>query len=117
MKLPLFADMFLPRVKCSREKLLLALDIELFCVDDKKFMDMFATPGALDTIQNESWSLRRSQMSLMSCLDKFKHISQALLWSFRSFSARIHEHELNEAWGCFYCSCVFFVNPILMYPL
>lgn len=63
---------------------------ELFGVDDEMFMDMFVGPGALDTIHNERRSLRKRQKSLMSCLDEFKNISQALQ------QPRIYEHELNE---------------------
>jgi hypothetical protein len=74
----LFADLFPPLVKCSRERLFLSLGFELFAVNDDKFMDMFVAPGAVDSIQNERLSLLKRQKILLSCLNEFKNISRAL---------------------------------------
>jgi hypothetical protein len=63
---------------CSRERLFLALGFELFAVNDDKFMDMFVSPGAVDSIQNERQSLLKRQKILLSCLSEFKNISRAL---------------------------------------
>jgi hypothetical protein len=72
------SDVFLLLVKCSCERLLLALDVDLFAVSDDKFMDMFAAPGAVDAIQKECQSLLKRQKILLSCLNEFKNISRAL---------------------------------------
>jgi hypothetical protein len=63
---------------CSRERLFLALGFELFAVNDDKFMDMFVSPGAVDSIQNERQSLLKRQKILLSCLSEFKNISRTL---------------------------------------
>jgi hypothetical protein len=77
IRLKLFLT-FLPLVKCSRERLFLALGFELFAVSDNKFMGMFVLPGAVDGIQNERHSLLKRQKILLSCLNEFKNISRAL---------------------------------------
>lgn len=61
-----------------RERLFLALGFELFAVNDDKFMDMFVSPGAVDSIQNERQSLLKRQKILLSCLSEFKNISRTL---------------------------------------
>jgi hypothetical protein len=62
----------------SRERLFLALGFELFAVNDDKFMDMFVSPGAVDSIQNERQSLLKRQKILLSCLSELKNISRTL---------------------------------------
>ncbi|KAI3981184.1 hypothetical protein MKX01_016319, partial [Papaver californicum] len=42
------------------EKLVVALGIDLFPVNDEKFMDMFEAPGAVDTLQNGFLSARNT---------------------------------------------------------
>jgi hypothetical protein len=69
---------FFQTLKCSRERLFLALGFELFAVNDEKFMDMFVAPGSVDAIQNERQSLLKRQKMLMSCLNEFKNISRTL---------------------------------------
>ncbi|KAM0919182.1 hypothetical protein ACQ4PT_008381 [Festuca glaucescens] len=61
-----------------RERLFLALGFELFAVNDDKFMDMFVSPGAVDSIHNERQSLLKRQKILLSCLSEFKNISRTL---------------------------------------
>ncbi|XP_020106035.1 dynamin-related protein 5A [Ananas comosus] len=61
-----------------RERLFLALGLDLFAVSDEKFMDMFVAPGAIDVLQSEYQSLHKRQKILQSCLSEFKNISRAL---------------------------------------
>lgn len=53
----------------------MALGLDLFAVNDEKFMDMFVAPGAIDVLQNERQSLQKRQNILQSCLNKFKSVS------------------------------------------
>jgi len=55
-----------------------ALGLDLFAVNDEKFMDMFVAPGAIDVLQNERESLMKRQKMLQSCLNEFKSVAQAL---------------------------------------
>ncbi|OAY78043.1 Dynamin-related protein 5A [Ananas comosus] len=61
-----------------RERLFLAVGLDLFAVSDEKFMDMFVAPGAIDVLQSEYQSLHKRQKILQSCLSEFKNISRAL---------------------------------------
>ncbi|KAJ6728090.1 hypothetical protein OIU74_006194 [Salix koriyanagi] len=54
-----------------RDRLVLALGLDLFAVNDEKFMDMFVAPGAIDVLQNERQSLQKRQKILQSCLNDF----------------------------------------------
>ena len=56
----------------------MALGLDLFAVNDEKFMDMFVAPGAIDILQNEQQSLQKRQKILQSCLNEFKTIARAL---------------------------------------
>ncbi|KAK6934250.1 hypothetical protein RJ641_034405 [Dillenia turbinata] len=62
----------------SRDRLVVALGLDLFAVSDEKFMDMFASPGAIDILQNERQSLQKRQKILQSCLNEFKNVARAL---------------------------------------
>ncbi|KAF5795160.1 putative Dynamin superfamily [Helianthus annuus] len=61
-----------------RERLMVALGLELFTVNDEKFMDMFVAPGAIDILQNEQQSLHKRQKILHSCLTEFKSVARSL---------------------------------------
>uniref|UniRef100_A0A2N9F5P2 Dynamin-type G domain-containing protein n=1 Tax=Fagus sylvatica TaxID=28930 RepID=A0A2N9F5P2_FAGSY len=61
-----------------RDRLVVALGLDLFAVNDERFMDMFVAPGAIDILQNEQQSLRKRQKILQSCLNEFKSVAQAL---------------------------------------
>ncbi|KAJ3671000.1 hypothetical protein LUZ60_008426 [Juncus effusus] len=61
-----------------RERLFLVLGMDLFAVNDEKFMDMFVAPGAIEGIQNERQSLLKRQKTLQSCLNEFKNLSRSL---------------------------------------
>lgn len=61
-----------------RERLFVALGLNLFAVNDEKFMDMFVAPGAIDSLENEWQSLQKRQKILHSCLDEFKSVARAL---------------------------------------
>ncbi|CAO2833390.1 unnamed protein product [Amaranthus hypochondriacus] len=61
-----------------REKLMVSLGMDLFAVNDEKFMDMFVAPGAIDILQNGRQSLQKRQNSLQSCLDEFKSVATTL---------------------------------------
>ncbi|GFP79675.1 dynamin-related protein 5a [Phtheirospermum japonicum] len=61
-----------------RERLMVALGLDLFAVTDEKFMDMFVAPGAIDVLQNERQSLQKRQKTLHSCLNEFKNVARAL---------------------------------------
>ena len=63
---------------CSRDGLVQAVELDLFAVNDEKFMDMFVAPGAIDVLQNEKQSLEKRQKILLSCLTEFKCVAQAL---------------------------------------
>ena len=57
---------------------MVALGLELFGVNDEKFMDMFVAPGAIDILQNEQQSLQKRQKILHSCLNEFKTVAHTL---------------------------------------
>ncbi|XP_034677904.1 dynamin-related protein 5A [Vitis riparia] len=61
-----------------RDRLMMALGLDLFAVNDEKFMDMFVAPGAIDILQNERQSLQKRQKILQSCLNEFKSVARAL---------------------------------------
>ncbi|KAJ4841903.1 Dynamin- protein 5A [Turnera subulata] len=61
-----------------RDRLVVALGLDLFAVNDEKFMDMFVAPGAIDVLQNERQSLQKRQKILESCLNEFKTVARAL---------------------------------------
>ncbi|OWM81415.1 dynamin-related protein 5A [Punica granatum] len=61
-----------------RERLVVALGLELFAVNDEKFMDMFVAPGAIDVLQSEKQSLQKRQKILQSCLNEFKTVARTL---------------------------------------
>ncbi|KAA8523913.1 hypothetical protein F0562_010336 [Nyssa sinensis] len=61
-----------------RDRLVVALGLDLFAVNDEKFMDMFVAPGAMDILQNERQSLQKRQKILHSCLNEFKSVALAL---------------------------------------
>ncbi|KAB2615903.1 dynamin-related protein 5A [Pyrus ussuriensis x Pyrus communis] len=61
-----------------RDRLVLAIGLDLFAVNDEKFMDMFVVPGAIDVLQNERQSLQKRQKTLQSCLNEFKSLARAL---------------------------------------
>ncbi|XP_076943792.1 dynamin-related protein 5A-like [Bidens hawaiensis] len=61
-----------------RERLMVALGLDLFAVNDEKFMDMFVAPGAIDILQNERESLHKRQKILHSCLTEFKSVARSL---------------------------------------
>ncbi|KAG7953614.1 hypothetical protein I3843_12G117800 [Carya illinoinensis] len=61
-----------------RERLVVALGLDLFAVNDEKFMDMFVAPDAIGVLQNERQSLQKRQKVLRSCLNEFKSVARAL---------------------------------------
>ncbi|XP_010272424.1 PREDICTED: dynamin-related protein 5A [Nelumbo nucifera] len=61
-----------------RDRLVVAIGLDLFAVNDEKFMDMFVAPGAIDILQNERQSLHKRQKILRYCLHEFKNIARAL---------------------------------------
>nr|XP_010916099.1 dynamin-related protein 5A [Elaeis guineensis] len=61
-----------------RERLFVAIGLDLFAVNDEKFMDMFVAPGAIDALQSERQFLHKRQKILQSCLNEFKNIARAL---------------------------------------
>lgn len=61
-----------------RDRLVLAIGLDLFAVNDERFMDMFIVPGAIDVLQNERQSLQKRQKILQSCLNEFKSVARAL---------------------------------------
>jgi hypothetical protein len=64
--------MFLLPVECSfADNLRAELANEFFCMEDKKFINMFAARGYLDTIENEYQSLREQQKGLLYCLESY----------------------------------------------
>lgn len=52
--------------------------LDLFAVNDERFMDMFVAPGAIDILQDEKQSLQKRQKILHSCLNEFKSVARAL---------------------------------------
>lgn len=63
---------------CSRDRLVVALGLDLFALNDVKFMDMFVAPGAIDVLQNEREFLQKRQKILQSCLNEFKDVTRSL---------------------------------------
>ncbi|KAF8409233.1 hypothetical protein HHK36_005307 [Tetracentron sinense] len=61
-----------------RDRLVVAIGLDLFAVNDEKFMDMFVAPGAIGVLQNERQSLHKRQKILQSCLHEFKNIARGL---------------------------------------
>ncbi|CDY50514.1 BnaC06g10080D [Brassica napus] len=61
-----------------RDRLVVALGVDLFAVNDEKFMDLFVAPGAIDVLQNERQQLQKRQKILHSCLTEFKTVSRSL---------------------------------------
>ncbi|KAL8223686.1 hypothetical protein R6Q57_019161 [Mikania cordata] len=61
-----------------RERLMVALGLDLFAVNDEKFMDMFVSPGAIEILQNEKQNLHKRQKMLHSCLTEFKLVARSL---------------------------------------
>ncbi|KAE8677070.1 Dynamin-related protein 5A [Hibiscus syriacus] len=61
-----------------RDKLVLAVGLDLFAVSDEKFMDMFIALDAIDVLQKERQSLQKRQKILQSCLNEFKNVARAL---------------------------------------
>ncbi|KAK1414313.1 hypothetical protein QVD17_30057 [Tagetes erecta] len=61
-----------------RERLMVALGLDLFAVNDENFMDMFVAPGAIDILQNERQNLHKRQKILHSCLTEFKSVARSL---------------------------------------
>ncbi|KAL6999524.1 Dynamin-related protein 5A [Sarracenia purpurea var. burkii] len=61
-----------------RDHLVAAVGLDLFAVNDEKFMDMFVAPGSIDTLQNERRSLHKRQKTLNSCLNEFKIVARSL---------------------------------------
>lgn len=57
---------------------MVALGVDLFAVNDEKFMDMFVAPRAIDVLQNERQQLQKRQKILQSCLTEFKTVSRSL---------------------------------------
>ncbi|MBA0705483.1 hypothetical protein Golax_017674 [Gossypium laxum] len=61
-----------------RDRLVVALGLDLFAVNDEKFMDMFIAPDAIEMQHNERQSLQKRQKILQSCLNEFKNVARAL---------------------------------------
>ncbi|KAB2098579.1 hypothetical protein ES319_A01G247900v1 [Gossypium barbadense] len=61
-----------------RDRLVVALGLDLFAVNDEKFMDMFIAPDAIEVLHKERQSLQKRQMILQSCLNEFKNVARAL---------------------------------------
>ncbi|KAG2263465.1 hypothetical protein Bca4012_014536 [Brassica carinata] len=55
-----------------RDRLVIALGVDLFAGNDDKFMEMFFAPGAIDVLQIERQHLEKRQKILQSCLTEFK---------------------------------------------
>ena len=56
----------------------MALGVDLFAVDDEKFMNMFLMPGVVDFLRNEQQNLLKRQKILHSCLNEFRNIARTL---------------------------------------
>ncbi|KAK8643801.1 hypothetical protein V6N13_013078 [Hibiscus sabdariffa] len=61
-----------------RDRLVVELGLDLFAVNDEKFMDMFVSPAAIDALQHKRQSLQYRQKVLQSCLTEFKNVARAL---------------------------------------
>ncbi|KAL4293554.1 hypothetical protein S245_063149 [Arachis hypogaea] len=61
-----------------RDRLVVALGLDLFALNDEKFMDMFVAPGAIQVLQTERESLQKRQKILQSCLNEFKTLTREL---------------------------------------
>ncbi|MBA0792068.1 hypothetical protein Gohar_016595 [Gossypium harknessii] len=61
-----------------RDRLVVALGLDLFAVNDEKFMDMFIAPDAIEVQHKERQSLQKRQKILQSCLNEFKNVARAL---------------------------------------
>lgn len=61
-----------------RERLMVSLGMDLFAVNDEKFMDMFVAPGAIDILQKDRQSLQKRQKILQSCLNEFRTVARTL---------------------------------------
>lgn len=61
-----------------RDKLVVALGLELFAVTDATFMDMFVAPGAVDLLRNERHVMQKRQKTLQSCLNEFRNLARSL---------------------------------------
>ncbi|KAA3467667.1 dynamin-related protein 5A-like [Gossypium australe] len=61
-----------------RDRLVVALGLDLFAVNDEKFMDMFIAPDAIEVLHKERQSLQKRQKILQSCLNEFKNVARAL---------------------------------------
>ncbi|CAH8318092.1 unnamed protein product [Eruca vesicaria subsp. sativa] len=61
-----------------RDRLVIALGVDLFAVNDEKFMDMLVAPGAIDVLQKERQQLQKRLEILQSCLSEFKTVSRSL---------------------------------------
>ncbi|KAE9621631.1 putative dynamin GTPase [Lupinus albus] len=61
-----------------RDRLLVALGLDLFALNDVNFMDMFVAPGAIDVLQTEQKFLKKRQKILQFCLIEFKTLTQEL---------------------------------------
>ncbi|XP_031266551.1 dynamin-related protein 5A isoform X1 [Pistacia vera] len=61
-----------------RDRLVVAIGLDLFAVNDEKFMDMFVAPGAMEVLENERKSLEKRQKILQSCLNEFKNVARSL---------------------------------------
>lgn len=61
-----------------RDKLVVALGLELFAVTDETFMDMFVAPGAVDLLRNERQVMQKRQKTLQSCLNEFRNLARGL---------------------------------------
>lgn len=57
---------------------MVSIGIDLFAVNDEKFMEMFVAPGAIDVLQNEMQSLQKRQKVLQCCLNEFKSVARTL---------------------------------------
>ena len=57
---------------------MVTLGLDLFALNDEKFMDMFVAPGALEVLQTERESLQKRQKILQSCLNEFKTLTREL---------------------------------------
>ncbi|CAK9138240.1 unnamed protein product [Ilex paraguariensis] len=60
------------------DRLVVLLGLDLFAVNDEKFMDMFVAPGSMEILQNELLSLQKRQKILHSCLNEFKSVARSL---------------------------------------
>ncbi|MBA0624989.1 hypothetical protein Godav_010249 [Gossypium davidsonii] len=61
-----------------RDRLVVELGLDLFAVNDEKFMDMFVSPAAIEVLQHKRQSLQNRQKVLQSCLTEFKNVARSL---------------------------------------